>query len=174
MKRPTGDEIVALLGISESDDRMLDMFEALGVNKDEFERDEDVGSFWVDLEDEIGLMLTFNSSLPEQYRIPNHEGGQYLVGIMFDYNFKPLPYQLLEDNNLDIVEEKLNEKPNFISIDDSSRLQWVYENLNWLTIEFEDDTYSSIYSVGLSIFEDPIENWDGNNGFNTIIKPFKR
>jgi len=36
MNQATGDEIVALLGVSESDDRMLNLFEKLGVNESEY------------------------------------------------------------------------------------------------------------------------------------------
>jgi hypothetical protein len=176
----TGDEIVALLGRSESDDKVLDLFEKLEIDRSEIERDEDINTFDIDLREEIGLTLTFDYSLKEEYRIPKYIGGNYLVQVTFDYYFKPLPYTLDDGYNLDKVVEVLGKEPNYISIDDSSSLYWFYEDLGWLSIEFEDESLSSIYYVDVKPYEDPLETWDmdedgdEDNGFNTIIKPFKR
>ena len=174
----TGDEIVALLGRSESDEKVLDLFEKLEIDRSEIERDE-LGDYRIDLEESIGLTLRFSSVVPESLNLEEYIGGQYLVQITFDYYFKPLPYNLDDEYNIDKIVEILRKEPNYISIDDPSSLYWFYEDLGWLSIEFEDESLSSIYYVDIKPYEDPVENWeiddDGfENGFNTIMKPFKR
>ena len=170
MNQVTGDEIVSLLGVSESDDRMLDLFDKLGVNKDEFERDEDDGSFWIDLEEEMGLSFEFSNVIPEEYRNPQYIGGQYLVSISMDYNFKPLPYNLLDTDDLDTIEKKLNRQANYILIDDNSSLVWLYEDLGDILIEFEDETWKSIVEIRCSIYIAP----EMSDDFDEVLKPFKR
>jgi len=179
----TGDEIVALLARSESDDMILDLFEKLEIDRSEIERDEDIDSFDIDLEEEIGLVLTFDSSLEEKYCVPKYIGGNYLVQVTFDYYFKPLPYNLDDAYDLDAIVNVLNKEPNYININDASRLYWFYEDLGWFTIEFEDESLSSIYSVDVKPYENPLDAWESTkdeegvskrDGFSEIIKPYKR
>ena len=170
----TGDEIVTLLGRSETDDKILDLFEKLEIDSSEIERDEDIDSFDIELEEDIGLTLTFDASLKEESCVPKYIGGQYLVQATFEYRFKPLPFGLDDEYNLETVITKLGEEPNYINIDNSSELYWFYEDLGWLSIEFEDESLTSIYYVDVKPFENPLEDWDGENGFNTIMKAFKR
>jgi len=179
----TGDEIVALLGRSESDDKVLDLFEKLEIDRSAIERGEYDNSFDIDLEEEIGLVLTFDTSLEEKYCIPKYIGGQYLVQVTFDYYFKPLPYNLDDEYDLDTIVDVLNKEPNYINLNDDSRLYWFYEELGWLTIEFEDESLSSIYSVDVKPYENPLDKWESTrteegvsegDGFGEIIKPFKR
>jgi len=169
MNQPSGDEIVTLLGISESDDKILDLFEALEVDKDNLERDEDDGSFWIELED-IGLSLEFNNMIPEKYRNPQYIGGQYLVNVSLNYNFKPFPYGLTDEDSLDIIEKKLNARANYVLVDDNSTLVWLYEDLGDILIEFEDETWTSIIEIRLSLYQEPSKSDD----FDEVMKPFKR
>jgi len=177
----TGDEIVALLGKSESDDKILDLFEKLEIDRSEIDRSE-IESFDIIDEDE-GLFLTFNSTFSKQSMQNEYIGGQYLTGISFEYNFEPLPYTLKDDYSLKEIINTLGREPNYIDIDDPSSLHWFYEDLGWLSIEFEDETLSSIYTMGISLYENPLDKWESTkdeegvsegDSFSEIIKPYKR
>ena len=178
----TGDEMVALLGRSESDDKVLDLFEKLEIDRSEIERCEYTDSFNIDDEEE-GFFLTFNSRFPTKNTQEEYIGGQYLATVSFDYIFKPLPYSLDDAYDLDAIVNILNKEPNYIDIDDASSLHWFYEDLGWLAIEFEDESLSSIYTMGVSPYENPLDKWESTkdeegvsegNGFSEIIKPYKR
>jgi hypothetical protein len=168
MSQVTGDEIVSLLGASESDDRMLDLFDKLGVDKDKFERDEDDGSFWIDLEEEMGLELQFDSTIPEELRNPRHIGGQYLVDVSFYKNNTFLPYGLEIQDSLERVELKLSKKANFIYAEDDAILLWIYEDLGEFSVEFEDNSYSRIDYISVNLYQNPTE------ASEEYILPFKR
>jgi len=177
----TGDEIVALLGRSESDDKVLDLFEKLEIDRSEIERDE-IGSYNI-IDEKEGLFLTFNTALPVQKGKEEHFGGQSLTGISFEYTFEPLPYGLKDEYNLDKIINILEKEPNYIDIDDPSSLHWFYADLGCFSIEFEDETCSSIYTIGVSPYENPLDRWESTkdedgisegDGFSEIIKPFKR
>jgi hypothetical protein len=155
MQKTLGDEIVTLLGVSESDDRMLDLFEKLGVDKNEFERDEDDGAFWVELEEEMGLELEFSDAVPKKLKDPQYIGGQYLVDITFYENCTFFPYGLRKEDSLTIVEEKINKKANYMSAEDDSILQWIYEDIGDLGIDFKDNTYKNMEGMGVSLYENP-------------------
>jgi hypothetical protein len=167
-KEIIGDEIISLLGVSESDDRMLNLFDALGVDKDAFERDEDIGSFWVELEDEMGLELEFNDSISEKYRKPEYIGGQYLVDISFYKNSIFLPYGLKIQDSLEIIEKKLQRDANYIYSEDECILLWIYEDLGEFSIEFENNSYKNIEYISVNLYQDPTIK------SKEFILPFKR
>ena len=168
MQKNLGDEIVALLGVSESDDRMLDLFEKLGVDKNEFDRDEDDGAFWIELEEEMGLELEFSDAVPKELKNPQYIGGQYLVDISFYENNTFLPYGLQMEDSLETVEQKLNKKVNYMYPDDTTVLLWIYEDIGELGIEFKDNSFNNIEYVGVSLYEDPTKKSE------EYILPFKR
>jgi len=166
----TGDEIVALLGKSESDDKVLDLFKKLEIDRSEIERDE-LGGFDIELEEEIGLGLSFNGSLDEEYCIPKYIGGNYFVDCLFTYEFEPLPYGLKDDYDLDKVIEVLGKEPNFRLSHDKTACEWIYEDLGDIIIEFEDETLSSIYEVRVLVYT----NTDfASEDFQDACIPFKR
>ena len=178
----TGDEIVALLGRSESDDKVLDLFEKLEIDRSTIERGEYDDSLNI-IDEDKGFFLTFNSILPKQNMQKEYIGGQYLTGISFEYHFEPLPYNLDDEYDLDTIVNVLNKEPNYIDINDPSSLHWFYEDLGLLSIEFEDESLSSIYTMGVSPYENPLDKWESTrteegvsegDGFGEIIKPFKR
>jgi len=176
----TGDEIVALLGKSESDDKVLDLFEKLEIDRSTLDRDE-LGDYRIELEEEIGLTLFFSSVIPKSWKSKEYYiGGQYLIDAVFDYYFEPLPFGLNDENNLEEIIVKLGKEPNYISISDETKLDWIYKDIGTLSIEFEDESLSSIYTMHVRTYEDPLENWDSDedgdedNGWNTVIKPYKR
>jgi len=164
-----GNEIVSLMGFSESDDRMLDLFEKLGVDKNEFDRDEDDGSFRIDLEDEKGLILSFDSSTPIEIKNSKYIGGQYLACIFFYYDFELLPYGLQELDSLEIIENKIGKKANYINKENKEKLYWMYKDLMWFTIIFEDETYSEINTIQINYYSNPEDS-----EMLEIMEPFKR
>ena len=167
----TGDEIVALLSRSESDDKVLDLFEKLEIDRSAIERGEYDNSFDIDLEEEIGLVLTFNTSLEEKYCIPKYIGGNYFVDCLFTYEFEPLPYGLKDDYDLDKVIKTLGKVPNFRLSHDETACEWIYEDLGDIIIEFEDETLSSIYEVRVIVYDNPDFSTED---FQNASIPFKR
>lgn len=178
-KQPTGNDIVKLLGYSESSNEVLDLFDALGIDKSEIERDEDDDSFDIIIQegddDTEGTAISFDNSLPEKYRKTKNIGGQFLNYIEFDYNFTPLPYGLIDEDSLEIIEEKLGRKANYIDIDDADILHWIYEDFGWLTITFEENSnYTSVMMVQLNVYDNPEEKSEGFDDIDLAIKPYKR
>ena len=167
----TADEIVALLGRSETDDKILDLFEKLEIDRSEIESDEDDDTFNIELEEDIGLGLTFNGSLNEKYCIPKYIGGNYFVDCLFTYEFKPLPFGLNDEYNLEKVIEILGREPNFRLANDKTACEWIYEDLGDLIIEFEDETLSSIYEVRVLVYDNPDFS---SEDFQDASIPFKK
>ena len=168
MNQPTGEEIVALLGVSESDDKMLDLFEKLGIDNDEFERDEDDGAFWIDLEDKMGLELEFSDAIPEEFRNPQYIGGQFLVDISFYENNTFLPYGLKMGDSLETIERKLGKKANYVATEDNDILIWLYECIPEINIDFKDNSYKKMEGMSMLLYEDSAEKSE------EYILPFKK
>jgi hypothetical protein len=166
MQKTIGDELIALLGVSESDDRMLDLFDKLGVDKNEFERDEIDGAFWVELE-EMGLQLEFNDAVPKELKDPQYIGGQYLVEITFYENNTFLPYGLKMGDSLKKIEEKIGRKANYIATEYDNILIWLYENMPEMDINFKNNTYDCMEEICFLLYEDP------SNTPPEYILPFK-
>ena len=167
MNIPTGDELLALLGLSESDERILNLFESLEIKRDEIEVDEDIGSFWVDFEDDYGFALSFSDVLPASFITNIDIGGNYLVYVYFDYSFHALPYGIEDTDNLEMIEEKLEKKANYIDKDDDTKLTWIYEDLGVLTIEFQDNKYKEVINIIINLYEEP-------KAWLDALSPFKK
>jgi hypothetical protein len=168
MQKTLGDEIVALLGVSESDDRMLDVFDKLGVDKNEFERDEDDGAFWIELENEMGLELEFSDAVPKELKDPQYIGGQYLVDISFYENNTFLPYGLKMGDSLKTIEEKIGRKANYVATEDDCILTWLYEDMPEIDIDFKNNAYDGMEGMGFMLYEEPTKESE------EYILPFKR
>jgi len=147
---PTGDELLPLIGLSESDDKILDLFDKMDVKMDEIERDEDIDSFTIDYEDEYGFSLRFYKVDDGDYVIDNSIGGNYLTSVFFDYSCEDLPYGIDDEDNLEVVEQKIGKKANYINKDDQTLLCWLYEDIGFIVIEFQETSYDELMKIIVS------------------------
>jgi hypothetical protein len=160
-----GNEILKLIGLSESDDRVLDLIEALGADRpeiDEYEQMEDV-----DVEDKYGLSLSFNDIIITEAQRNSAIGGFFVSEIAFYPNCPFLPFGLSGSDNLKTCEEKIGKKANYSSNKDNTKMYWFYEDLGWFTIFFTDETHNEIEVITLKTYEDPRDE-----GF-TFLEPRK-
>ena len=180
MKKLNGTEIVKLVGLPETDDRVLDLIELLDVDVSEIERDEDTDSYWIDLSDEIGLTLSFNSTIISREQEENNIGGLFLYDITFDENCMFLPFNIDINDTLEVIEEKIGLKANYESIqkDEDERdedeiptytLNWVYEELGWLAIQFFEPTFTELAAVYVMVYDNI-----NPESYKEIMKPFER
>lgn len=166
MKKINGTEIIKLVGVSETDVRVLDLISLLGIDRCKVERDE-IGDYRIELEDEMGLDLRFSSVIPtEMEQRKENTGGLYLVDADFNDECDFLPFGITIEDNLEIVEGKIGKKANYVEVIDenldtdeddipSYTLYWMYEDLGWLTIQFDESDYSNIFNINCQPYEDP-------------------
>lgn len=173
MYTPTGDELVTLMGLSESDDRILDLFDKMGIKLEDIERDKDIGDFMIDYIDKYGFALEFSSILPANFTLENG-GGNYFIYINFNYIFNALPYEIDDKDNLETIEKKLGKKANYISKRDETELAWIYEDLGVFTVEFEDSNHTEIMNIIINLYEDPHLDYPKGQGWLDVYKPFER
>ena len=169
-----GTEIIRLIGLPESDDKVLDLIEALEIDVSKIERDEDDGSYWIELSDTLGIDLSFNDIAFSEKQKDLNIGGLYLNDINFqsDYNF--LPYGIQINDTLEIVENKIGKKANYIRLEENGEpdeevLYWIYENLGVFSVQFEDNQQKSIMIIDIMPYEDPQAE-----GFDHKMQPYVR
>lgn len=175
-----GTEIVKLIGLPETDSRILDLIDLLGVDMSEIERDEDDDSYWIELDEEIGLNLSFTDRLitPEQKN--DSIASIFLNDINFYEECKFLPFNIEILDTLESIEEKIGFKANYIEVIDEDKeideddmptytLYWIYEELGWVTIQFFEPTFFELFTLDVRPYENPeTDSW------KEIVKPFIR
>jgi len=169
-----GTEIIQLIGLPESDDKILDLIEALGVDVSEIERDEDDESYWIELSDILGVDLNFNDVAYSEKQKNLNIGGLYLNDINFQSNYNFLPYGIEINDTLETIENKIGKKANYIRLEENGEpdeevLYWIYENLGVFSIQFEDNQQNSIIAIDIMPYENP-----ASEGFDELIKPYFR
>jgi len=180
MSELNGTEIVKLIGLPETDDRVLDLIELLGVDVSEIERSEYNDDYTIDLDDELGLMLSFTNTIisPEQEK--NSIGGLFLNDIAFYEECTFLPFEIEVEDSLESIEEKIGLKSNYRDIVDipenadeddipTYRLHWVYKELGWFSIQFFEPTFTELASIHVMPYENP-----NTESYKRIVKPFER
>jgi len=157
--RIDGTEIIKLIGLSETDDKVLDLLELLKVDRPTL--DEDGQSEGIDLEEELGLYLGFGTTVITERQKSENIGGLYLNDINFQMHFSSLPFNLKTLDNLEIVTKKIERQPNYIRVEgdslDSEVLYWIFEDLGFLSVQFSDETQSEIIEICLMPYEDPTD-----------------
>jgi len=180
MNELNGTEIVKLVGLPETDDRVLDLIELLGVDVSEIERGEYDDNYTIDLDDKLGLMLSFTDTIISSEQEKNTIGGLFLNNIAFYEECDFLPFNIKINDTLEAIEQKIGLKANYEDVmneeqevdeDDipTYRLHWVYEELGWLSIQFFEPTFTDLASIHVMVYENP-----NTEGYKQIVKPFKR
>jgi len=149
-----GDKIVELIGLPDYDDRVLDLLEALGEDRDTIDDN------YERTEEKYGIILDFDYSKLNKKQKSDSSGAKFLNSIEFYYNFKKLPFGLDDTDSYDIVVQKLGKEADFISTDkdDASHRYWFFKErgyLIWMT--FEDDKLNEIYNLIVRTYEKPIK-----------------
>lgn len=156
-----GTEIIKLIGLSKTDRRVREFIKDRPIN-DEY------GVISVDFDD-LGLELGFDGLTITDKQKAECIGGLYLNDICFYDNCNFFPFNISIEDNLKVVEEKMNLKANYIDINDPEGLFWMYEELGWFTIQFTDERYERVDSIYIRPFENP-----ETSRLNTIMKLIKK
>ncbi|MCF6189133.1 MAG: hypothetical protein L3J51_01490 [Cocleimonas sp.] len=150
-----GNDIMALIGLPESDDSVLDLIEALGVERPV--ANEYGNSEGIDLEDTLGLSLGFSQERVTAKQKKDPAGGFYLDIIDFLYTFETLPFGIDADDNLLTVAKKIGNPVIYKPTDkeDNSRY-WVDKEKGYrMQILFEDEKFEEVYGVVFYTYRPP-------------------
>lgn len=161
-----GEDIVKLIGLSLKDDKILNTLSSLDYEVPLYDSSDQ--SFYS--EGNKGVTFSFQPS--------DTNNGLNLNSIEFDDSYILPPFGIQETDNLDIVEKKIGRKANYVSINDefgegeipSYTLYWNYKDLGSLTIQFDKNDYSGVWSISTRLYE----NYDNDEGWRKLIAPFKR
>ena len=177
MNELNGTEIVKLIGLPETDDRVLDLIDLLGVDVSKIERSEYNDNYWISLDEEIGLDLYFTDTTTTPAQKANSIGGLFLNDICFGDNCNFLPFGIEIDDSLESIEKKIGKKANYTKIKKkvyedqilTYTLCWIYEELGWFRIQFFEPTFTEVFAIDIQPYENP-----DDEGYKHIVKPFKR
>lgn len=181
MNELNGTEIVNLIGLSETDDRVLDLIDLLGVDVSKIARSEYNDDYWISLDEEIGLELSFTDTTTTPAQKANSIGGLFLNRIDFGDNCDFLPFGIEIDDSLESIEKKIGKKANYIMVIDEEEevdeddiptytLYWIYEDLGWFRIHFFEPSFTEVFAIDVQ----PYENPEDPERYKNIFKPFKR
>ena len=180
MNELNGTEIVKLIGLPETDDKVLDLIDLLGVDVRKIERSEYDDDYTIVLDEEIGLDLSFTDTTTTPAQKENSIGGLFLNRIDFGDNCNFLPFGIEIDDSLESIEKKIGKKANYTRVIDEEKevdeddiptytLHWVYEELGWFRIQFFEPTFTEVFAIDIQPYENP-----DDEGYKHIVKPFKR
>jgi len=179
MKKLNGTEIVSLIGLPETDDRVLDLIDLLGVDVSAIERGKYNDDYWISLDEEIGLDLSFTDCLITPAQKENSFDGLFLNDISFGDNCYFLPFHIKIDDTLEDIENKIGKKANYIEVVDEDEkideddiptytLYWIYEDLGWFRIHFFEPTFTEVASIDIMPYQNP-----NDEKYTNIVKAFK-
>ena len=180
MSELNGTEIVKLIGLPETDDKVLDLIDLLGVDVSEIGRGEYDDNYTIDLDDKLGLILSFTDTIISSEQEKNTIGGLFLEDITFYEECNFLPFDIDTEDTLEIIERKIGLKANYSQVIDEKKeidddeiptytLYWIYEELGWFRIHFFEPTFTELASIDVRPYQNP-----NTEGYKQIVKPFER
>ncbi|SFV64363.1 hypothetical protein MNB_SM-4-1155 [hydrothermal vent metagenome] len=150
-----GNEIIKLIGLPESDDKVLDLFEDLGVNRPEIDEDDCMED--INLKEKYGLNLAFDDNILTEMQKNYSGGGFFLCNIVFYSSCNFLPFGLNENDDLETIQKKIEKKANYSDTEDELNIYWFYPDLGWFTVYFTDNNFNKIAAISLKTYEDPTD-----------------
>ncbi len=158
----TGNEIIALIGLSITDNKVIEFVNKLErklpiICKNEMKQKPEL----IDLQKKLGLVIGFDYDkfISSQKKI--EEVMLFVNGIDFSYDFKKLPFGILDTDNKTTVIEKIKNTKGISEMykgtkDDENLLCWFNKTQHyWMWISFEIDAPFEVCEISIKTYESP-------------------